>query len=69
MKNIQLLQRFVSDTLFDKIHLIPLGHLVTFADLDIKLTDEEKDEITHAIALISEYRAKEQGIPKHQYQK
>lgn len=67
MKNIQLLQRFVSDKLFDKIHRVPLGHLVTFADLDVKLTDDEKDEITRAVALISEYREKEQNIPKEQY--
>lgn len=69
MKNIQLLQRWVSPPLFEKIYRTPLGHLVTFADLDIKLSQEEKDEIVHAIAMISEYREKEQSIPRDQYRK
>lgn len=69
MKNIQLLQRFVSPELFEKVYRVPLGHLVTFADLDVKLDDDEKDEITRAVALISEYREKEQGIPFDQYNK
>lgn len=67
MKNIQLLQRYLNAELFQKVYRVPLGHLVTFAELDIKLSSEEKDEITHAIAMISEYREKEKLIPKEQY--
>lgn len=65
MRNIQLLQEFLPPEVFKKVYKVPLGHLVTFADLDFKLTQVEKDEIVRAIGLISEYRHREQAIPEN----
>ena len=66
MTNIQLYQKFTEETTFDKTHRVPLGHLVTFADLINKLTEAEIDDVIYAIGMISEYREKEQAIPEHQ---
>ena len=77
MKNIQLLQRYLSKELFFKtfgdgssIRTTPLGHLVTFAKLDVLLSQDEKDEIVHAINMISEYREKEKTVrERNEYNK
>lgn len=66
MKNIQLLQKYVSDGLFEKLHRVPLGHLRTFAESDLSLNEDEKDEVVRAVALISEYREKLGQIPVEQ---
>lgn len=66
MTNIQLYQKFVGDKVFDKTHQLSLGCIVTFVKMHRMLSDEEKEDISHAVDKITEYRELEKRIPNEQ---
>ncbi len=60
--NIQLVQKFASDRLFEKLHKIPLSHWVTYADVFHELSEDERNEVVYVVDKVSEWRRNRQQI-------